>query len=177
MSIQDLKNVPHKKKVSVVGLVVDKREVITKKGTRMAFLQIEDLTGAIEVVAFPDSFASSEALLKQEQPLLVTATVERDGDAHKLILERVQLLSNLLQAAGHVVLRLGEKQMSKMALIQEKLKAFPGETRLSFEMSLPELEKRVVLDILDPKGVRLTNDFFESIQSEMENAESIEVRP
>jgi len=176
-SIQDLKNVPHKKKVSVVGLVGEKREVITKKGTRMAFLQVEDLTGAIEVVAFPDSFAASEALLKQEQPLLFTATVERDGDAHKLILERVQLLSNLLQGAGHVVLRFDEKLMAKLPRIQDKLKEFPGETRLSFEMMLPELEKRVILDILEPKGVRLTNDFLETITSEMENPELIEVRP
>jgi DNA polymerase-3 subunit alpha len=177
MNIQELKNVPHKKKVSIVGLVADKREVITKKGTRMAFLQVEDMTGAIEVVAFPDSFASSEALLKQELPLLITATVERDGDAHKLILERVQLLGPLLKNAGHVILRMNEELMPKLAKIQEKLKGFPGETRLSFEMSLPELEKRVVLDILEPKGVSLTHDFFESMQSEMESPERIEVRP
>lgn len=176
-TIGDLKDVPHKKRIALVGLVASIRELITKKGTRMAFLQLEDLSGTIELVVFPDAFAKSEMIIKQEQPLLVTGTLEKDGDAQKIIVEKVELLNNVLQSAKSVVLKFDENFLGQLPKLQEKLKSFPGETRLSFEMKLPDLEKKVILEITDPKGVRLSNDFFENIRQEVGEGDFIEVRP
>jgi DNA polymerase-3 subunit alpha len=176
-TIADLKDINHKKKVSLVGLVASVRELITKKGTRMAFLQLEDLTSMVELVVFPDVFAQSEQLIKQELPLLVTGTLEKDGESLKIIVERIELLSNLLQKAKQVVLRINESLLPQLGQLQEKLKSFPGETRLSFEMDLPDLQKKVILEIADPRGVRLSNDFFENIRAEMGEGDLIEVRP
>ncbi len=175
--ILDLKNLPHKKKVAVVGLIVDRREIITKKGTRMAFMQLEDLGAVVELIAFPDSYAKFEILLKQDQPLLISAVLERDGDSHKLILEKAELLNQILGRASKAVFTIDEALLPKLEKLQEKLKLFPGETRLSFEMQLSDLEKRVTLDILEPKGVTLSHDFFESIQNEIGPTEFIEIRP
>ncbi len=174
--IQDLKNFSHKKKVSLVGLVTDRREIITKKGTRMAFLQLEDLGAVVEVIAFPDIYAKAELLLKQDQPLLLTGVLEKDGESQKIILEKVELLNVILQRAPRAILKINGEFMAKMDKLQEKLKAFPGETRLSFEIDLPDLEKRVLLDIIEPKGVTLSHDFFESIQNEVGSTKFIEVR-
>jgi DNA polymerase III subunit alpha len=174
--IQDLKNFTHKKKVALVGLIVDRREIITKKGTRMAFMQLEDLGGVVELIAFPDSFAKFEVLLKQDQPLLISAVLEKDGDSLKLILEKAELLNQMLQRASRAVFKIDQSLISKLDILQEKLKAFPGETRLSFEVELPDLEKRVTLDIIEPKGVTLSHDFFESIQNEVGRTQFIEIR-
>jgi DNA polymerase III subunit alpha len=175
-TIQELKNFAHKKKLSLVGLVVDRREIITKKGTRMAFLQLEDLSAVVEVIAFPDVYAKSEMLLKQEQPILITGVLEKDGDSQKIILEKVELLNVILQRASRAVFKIDSALLPKLDKLQEKLMAFPGETRLSFEMQLPDLEKRVMLDILEPKGVTLSHDFFESIQNDIGPTQFIEVR-
>ncbi|MBY0383721.1 DNA polymerase III subunit alpha, partial [bacterium] len=175
-TIQDLKNFTHKKKLSLVGLIVDRREIITKKGTRMCFMQLEDLSSVVEVIAFPDVFAKSELLLKQDQPLLITGVLEKDGESQKVILEKVELLNVILQRAPRAIFKISHEFMPKLDKLQEKLKAFPGETRLSFELDLPDLEKRVMLDILDPKGVTLSHDFFESIQNDIGPTQFIEVR-
>ena len=46
----------------------------------MAFMQFEDLNTSVELIAFPDSFAKYEALLRSEQPLRVVAVLEKDND-------------------------------------------------------------------------------------------------
>jgi DNA polymerase III subunit alpha len=173
----DLKNLPHKKKVALIGMIVERREIITKKGTRMAFLQFEDLSAGIELIAFPDSYAKYETLLKSEQPLRILAILEKEGDSQKLILEEVKPVEELLSKAKKVIFRIKPEWSSKLGLLQEKLKSFPGETRLSFELALPELEKTVLLDILEPQGVNLSNDLFDSLKTDMGSTDFIEVLP
>jgi DNA polymerase-3 subunit alpha len=56
---------PKKPEVRVAGLVAEIKETMTKKGTRMAFVQLEDLTGRIEVIFFADAFAQYGDLLRR----------------------------------------------------------------------------------------------------------------
>ena len=42
-----------KAKVSAIAMVSEMRQVTTRKGDRMAILQLEDLTGSCEAVVFP----------------------------------------------------------------------------------------------------------------------------
>lgn len=176
-NLLDLKNYAHKKKVSLIGMIVDRREIITKKGTRMAFTQFEDIYSSIELIAFPDTFAKFEALIKAEQPVRIVAILEKDGEAQKLILEEVKPVSDLLAKAKKVVFKINAERGEKLPGLQEKLKLFPGETRLSFELTLPELEKTVLLDILEPEGVNLSNDFFDLLKTEMGSNDFLEIFP
>ena len=50
----------------------------TKKGDKMAILTLEDQTGSVEVVIFPDVFTACSPLLKGDEPLLVQGTAEVD---------------------------------------------------------------------------------------------------
>ena len=47
----------------VYGLVEDIRAILTKKGDKMAFVKISDMTGTLEVVFFPKAFEEAKALL------------------------------------------------------------------------------------------------------------------
>jgi DNA polymerase III subunit alpha len=47
----------------------------TKKGARMAFCQVEDLTGTAEVTVFPEPFQKYRELLQSDQPLLLKAKI------------------------------------------------------------------------------------------------------
>ncbi len=50
------------------------KEINSKKGDRMAFATIEDLTGSCEVIVFADIFRKCSPLLKEEAPLWITGT-------------------------------------------------------------------------------------------------------
>lgn len=53
------------------GIIKSKREIITKKGDRMAFVQLEDMQGVAEVVLFPKIFSQVEQWLNTYHAFLV----------------------------------------------------------------------------------------------------------
>jgi DNA polymerase-3 subunit alpha len=87
--------------VKTALLVTAVKEHMTKKGGRMAFCQVEDLTGTGELTMFPETYARVRSGLDLEQPLLVSAKIssyesgvkgEESGKV-KLVAQEVSLLS------------------------------------------------------------------------------------
>ena len=71
------------KKVTIGGLVSSARTIITKSGTKMAFVKIEDKTNEAEIVVFPNLFEQIGAKLVQDTVIRVTGKVnarDRDGN-------------------------------------------------------------------------------------------------
>jgi DNA polymerase-3 subunit alpha len=72
---------PRPDEVTVAGVIGELRERIPKNGQgRMAFLQLEDLTGRVEVLVFPRAYPAFEPFLKADEPILVSGRVQKEGD-------------------------------------------------------------------------------------------------
>ena len=84
-----------KSRVSVIGMIPEMREVTTRKGDRMAIIQLEDLTGACEAVVFPKSYERLCDHLMVETRLLIWASVDRRDDNVQLILEDCREIDDL----------------------------------------------------------------------------------
>src|ERR1700687_4907800 len=54
--------------ITVGGIVVATRPVRSRQGERWAILTLQDMTGVLEVLAFPESFARHEAVFKSNAP-------------------------------------------------------------------------------------------------------------
>ncbi len=80
-----------KTEVKLGGLLSEMREVMTKKGTRMAFAQIEDLRGKIELVFFPDTYATVQEVLKralvEAEPVVLTGEMEVGEESPKILVK------------------------------------------------------------------------------------------
>jgi DNA polymerase-3 subunit alpha len=71
------------KKVTIGGLISSVRTIITKSGTKMAFVKIEDKTNEAEIVVFPNLFEQIGAKLVQDAVIRVGGKVnarDRDGN-------------------------------------------------------------------------------------------------
>ncbi|MGC9359801.1 MAG: DNA polymerase III subunit alpha [Anaerolineae bacterium] len=77
--------------VSVAGVVSESREILTRKGNRMAFVTLEDLTGVLEVVVFPRVFEEANGLFEEQRALLFTGRVDDRDDRAKLIADRIAI--------------------------------------------------------------------------------------
>ena len=78
------------KNVTMVGMIADVRQIMTKKGQRMAFVQIEDMQGQLEVVVFPRTFEEYGELLVQDSIVVVKGKAQtREG--------QTSLLADLIQ--------------------------------------------------------------------------------
>jgi DNA polymerase-3 subunit alpha len=62
--------------VVVGGIVSSLKQMTTKKGDPMAFVGLEDVTGAVEVVAFNSTYAAARDLLVADAVLVVKGRVD-----------------------------------------------------------------------------------------------------
>lgn len=66
------------RKVTVAGVRQASRRSRTSKGESMLFLTLEDLSGILDVIFFPDAYHRSRAVLGSSAPLLVSGQIEMD---------------------------------------------------------------------------------------------------
>ena len=69
--------------VTVGGIVSTIRTIVTRAGTKMAFVGIEDKTGESEVILFPKTYEQVSAILVQDVVIKITGRVnarDRDGN-------------------------------------------------------------------------------------------------
>ncbi|MBD2423282.1 DNA polymerase III subunit alpha [Cyanobium sp. FACHB-13342] len=95
IALGQLEEMADKAKVSAVVMVPELRQVTTRKGDRMAVLQLEDLTGSCEAVVFPKSYARLADHLMVDARLLVWASVDRRDDRVQLIVDDCRSIDDL----------------------------------------------------------------------------------
>jgi len=71
------------------GMVAGVRTTTTKKGEPMAFVQLEDVTGSVEVVVFNSTYAAARGLLVEDAVLVVKGRVDhkQQGETKLVALE------------------------------------------------------------------------------------------
>lgn len=77
-------------KVDVLGLLEKVSIKTTKNNQRMAFVNVEDKYGAIEMIVFPNTLAQFGGLIQEDKIVRIFATVNVKEDEKKLICNSVQ---------------------------------------------------------------------------------------
>ncbi len=164
-----------KKKIEIAGLVTEYRELITKKGTRMAFGKLEDLSGSVELVIFPDAYARVEPMLKQEKPVVVAGFLEVEEGVAKVMVNEISLMEDLLRKTKSLTFRLEKLKPDEFQSLHSILLEFQGQTQIKLSMFLTDFQKSIELDCDDIKGVQMSNEFFENLQSTLGRTDFVEV--
>jgi len=176
LTVEKLKNVEPKSEVTIVGLISSVREIITKKGTRMAFGRLEDLTGSLELVIFPEPFKTAAPLLNEEGALLVQGTLEREGESMKILVDEIRRLEDSMKRAKRLVLKLDPQKQEYLEKLKEHFQKHVGAVPLSLSLKIPELSREVLLDVADPQGVNPSTDFFEGVRNILGDGDVTEVK-
>jgi len=88
------------KKAIIGGIVSSVRTIITKSGTKMAFVGLEDKTGETEVIVFPGLYEQLGARLVQDAVIRATGKIsarDRDGNLGKdakMIADEIQIVTD-----------------------------------------------------------------------------------
>jgi len=86
--IKDLSIVEARKKITIGGIITRVKKIVTKRGgNEMAFVRIEDLTGAIELVIFPRVFAQTRSAWLTDRVVLVKGRIEEKDEGITMIVE------------------------------------------------------------------------------------------
>lgn len=77
-------------KVTVAGMINWVRQIFTKNGKAMAFVEIEDVQGSVEVVVFPRVYEESREMWQAEKVVVIRGKVDTKGSNEpKIICEKV----------------------------------------------------------------------------------------
>lgn len=104
------------------GMITLSKEIMTKKGDRMAFVTLEDFGGKIEVVCFPRTYEKCKDAIRTGNVVIVTGQIEAadGGGAAKILASDVQSLESVSQdkmkMVSTVVFRLDANETSKEQL-------------------------------------------------------------
>jgi DNA polymerase-3 subunit alpha len=159
-TITNLERKGNRAEVVLCAVVTTIRERPLKDGSgRMAFVVIEDLTGAVEMAVSAKTFAQCETVLKCDAPLIIKAaiSIERDEESQTLKLRclDVKLLSDARRDRTHAVeISLEESQIEKTKLgeLKQLFTQYPGTCPVRMTVRIPHTAE-VELDL--PGSIRI----------------------
>jgi DNA polymerase-3 subunit alpha len=142
VSLAEIEGQRNGKEVAVAALIVGVRPMRSRKGARWAIYTLQDMTGVQELLAFPESFAKLENVLKPGTPLLLKARVQIEEAGTRLSLQEARRLEDLAErkATPEFRVRLEMESLSEGTLdqLEDLLAASPGSSPVLFELHSPD---------------------------------------
>ncbi|MGC1107870.1 MAG: DNA polymerase III subunit alpha [Candidatus Acidiferrales bacterium] len=122
----------------IAGIIVQTRPMRSRKGARWAICSVQDQTGGVEALVFPEAFQRYETILKGTMPLAIRGRVSIEDAGTRFVAADIRLLEQLPDKKTDIMrvrvdLRaLDTKTMDKLqALFAER----PGRCRVAFELT------------------------------------------
>ncbi len=120
----DPTKVKDKEIVTVAGFISDVTVHYTKSNKVMAFLTLEDITGAVDVVVFPQGYTDAAYLLEEENIIIIKGRAGIDFDQPpKIIAEEIRTVEDLW-------IRIPADSDQTPESLKTLLNAFKGKTRV-----------------------------------------------
>ncbi len=85
---------PSKRNLTIAGLISEKKVIMTKKGDKMAFVTIEDLSGKIECIFFPKAYMECFEELESDEPLVLQGYVRLSDDRRSFYVNKVRKITD-----------------------------------------------------------------------------------
>jgi DNA polymerase III subunit alpha len=136
--------------VSIGGIVSGLRPLKTRKGDRMCVFMLDDATGSIEVVVFPEAFKQYGHMGENGQMVLVKGKFERDDETARVLASEIHPIDVVRERlAKSVAIRMSVPVDPKETFhkLWDVLMQHKGDRRVAIELQEPELKLRIKLDI------------------------------
>ena len=137
VSLDQIEGQRNGKEIAVASLIVGTRPMRSKKGARWAIYTIQDMTGVQELLAFPESFARLEQILKAGTPLLLKVRVQVEEAGTRLSLQEAARLGDLAErpASGlRIRLKLEELNEELLDRLEEIFSSYRGSSLISLDL-------------------------------------------
>lgn len=117
--VQD-KKVKDGQKVKIGGIITSVNKKLTKNNDMMAFVELEDLYGVIELVVFPKVFNKVRQLINEDAIILASGRVSiREDEAPKILCEDISEL--LVSSIEKIYIRIDTEEELQPSLRQLKI--------------------------------------------------------
>ncbi len=162
--------------VALLCIITSKREVTTKKGSRMAFLTVEDLKGSLEVIVFSELYSRVLDIMEVDTPLVFLGRVERDREKEELVrLVATDVLTledarKKLPPRTHIIAPTSSIKENDIYTLKEMLLQHPGRSQVFLHL---RGEDRIESVLMLPDSLRVepSRRVLEEIKNSIEGCE------
>jgi len=133
--------------VRMAGIVKSSKVIKTKKGDLMAFVALEDMHGATEVVVFTAAYAAASHLLTDDNPILVEGRVQKDEKSVKILADKIVPIDSAEEtwtASIHLNLEVTRTDRSLLESLQTLLQKHNGTCAAYIHLRNPEKAEAVI---------------------------------
>jgi DNA polymerase-3 subunit alpha len=139
------------KTATVGGIITRVQKILTKKGEPMAFVDVEDTTGTLEIVVFPSVYSLCRDLITEEKMVLVTGKLsDKDGETKILADNIKELTASDLSKEVSVTIKVPENANDQ--LFEELKKLFessPGEISVNLMVNQQKIATPFKIDLTE----------------------------
>lgn len=102
--ISELDEISDGQEIRIGGILTSLRKIQTKsKAEIMAYCTLEDPSGNVEIIVFPDLYKTSMIILQKDTPLLVKGTVDKTEKGMKIVSTEIAKLDTIESKPGQKV--------------------------------------------------------------------------
>jgi len=123
--------------IVVAGIIVQARPMRSRRGARWAILTLQDRTGVIESLVFPEAFQKLEPILKPATPLLLKGRVAVEDVGTRVIVADARLIEQVVERPPSLLrvrVDLHSLDTGVLDRLQELFSSRPGKCRVAFEL-------------------------------------------
>jgi DNA polymerase-3 subunit alpha len=152
--------------VRLAGIISGVKSLKTKKDESMAAFALEDMSGRVDVVAFPEAFRKYYEYIHEDTQVWLKGKFIGDGENRKVQVLHIMPLAEAFQSqAKKVVIRIFVPGLEDTVLdsLRDILDKNPGECPVFFELETPHVNK-VVTQSVEVKGVAPSEAMAKAIE-------------
>ena len=156
--------------LTIAGWVLNIRSLWTKRGDRMAILNIEDASGRLEVTLFSDIYTANRDKLHKDKLLIIEGESQQDeltGNMRVLAKKVLDIAEAREIYAKRLLIKLSKPLIkeNQLATLKEKMSIFcPGLCSTTIEYYHPELRSQLQLFLGDEWAVKPSDDLLASLR-------------
>lgn len=156
--------------ITIAGWVLNIRSLWTKRGDRMAVLNLEDASGRLEVTLFSDTYAEYRDKLNKDKLLIIEGEIQRDeftGNVRVLGKKILDIAEARENHAKNLLIKLSSPLIKSSQLddLQKIMSTFcPGHCPTSIEYYHPELSSQVLFCLGDSWRVKPSDDLLKELR-------------
>lgn len=121
-----------KQNVVIGGIIDNINTKFTKKNQKMAFLNLEDMNGTVEIIVFPQLYEGTSQFLQENAVVLVSGRADiTEERGYKIVAEGITPYSDLLEADKTIWIKLPADKNISFEAIKDLLAANKGKSRVT----------------------------------------------
>ena len=122
----DSNNIRDGQRVTIGGIIIEKKNKITKNNNMMAFITLEDLYGSVECIVFPATYDKYNRYIQEDAPVIIDGRLSiSEVEDTKIICEKISQLN--VYKKEKIYIKISKTSGSNLfSDIKTILKRYPG---------------------------------------------------